>query len=342
MWSVKEFRNSELMQMWIDANKGRMRFGRISIRPNDTVSVEYRRLTANEEKAKVLKIYKTIYALSFGGRSNLIEYKLLIDEIIDKGDYSYLQQCLIINFFIDITNYASINEMKSGTWDQICIQTLTPIQKRLKQLYTSKMVFQNGFNIYSDDPNYISMTFSGPLSSTYSLIATQSQISFDNSATFVYLNKPNIYNVEFRRVNWIVRDGVKTPYELFDHYLINSGTYSYFTQSTYRTTLPRDHGADYLVTTSARDPYSEYNYSLSVTKENYLGMIEEFESYESNPLYYYRSPEIAKVLGFKRTFLRVTIKDNTNFAIFDDINETISEDMNLYNRYVSAVNYILS
>lgn len=342
MWSVKEFRNLELMQVWVEDNKGRMRFGRVAVNPDDTVSVEYKRLTAGEEKAKILKIYKTIFALSFGGRRNLMEYKLLIDEIIDKGDYSYLQQCLIINFFIDITNYASINEMKSGTWDQICIQTLTPIQKRLKQLYKSKMVFQNGFNLYSDDPNYISMTFSGPLSSTYSLVGTQSQLSFDNSATFVYLSKPNIYNIEFRRVNWIVKDGVKTPYELFDHYSINSGTYSYFTQSTYRTTLPRDHGADYLVTTSSRDPYSEYNYSLSITKENYLGMIEEFESYESDPLYYYRSPEIAKVLGFKRTFLRVTKKDHTDFVIFDDVNETISEDMNLYNRYVSAVNYILS
>lgn len=342
MWLIKDFSDNESMLVWVDDNKGRMRFGGVTIRSDETVSLEYRRLTPKEEKSKILKIYKTIYALSFGGRSNIMEYKTLIDEIMDRGDYSYLQQCLTINFSIDITNYASINEMKNDTWDQICFQTLTPIQERLKKLYKSRKVFQNGYDIYSDDLNYISMTFSGPLSSTYSLIATQSQISFNNNASFVYLNNSNIFNIEFKRIKWVVKDGVRVPYELFEHYLINSGTYSYLTQSTYRTTIPRDHGADYIVTTTSRDPYNKYIYSLSISKDNILGKIEEVDSFENNPLYYYRSPEVAKVLGFKRTFLKVTKKDYLESAIFDNVNETISEDMNLYNRYIGAIKYILS
>ena len=47
------------------------------------------------------------------------------------------------------------------------------------------------------------------------------------------------------------------------------------------------------------------------------------------------------VLGFKRTFLKVT-KGGNQPVIFSGVNETISEDMSLYNRYVSAINYILS
>jgi hypothetical protein len=341
MWSIKEFSNSESMQIWIDDNKGRMKFGGVTIHPDDTVSLEYRRLTPNEEKSKILKIYKTIYALSFGGRRNIMEYKSLIDEIIERRDYGYLQQCLTINFNIDISNYASLNEMKNDTWDQICFQSLTPIQERLKKLYKSKMVFQNGYDIFSDDPNYISMTYSGPLSSTYSLIATQSQISFNDNVSFIHLYNSNIFNVEFKRVNWVDRSTGRVPYELFDHHSINSGTYSYFTQSTYRTTLPRDHGSNYLVTTTSRDPYNQHIYDLSISKDNFLGKIEEIDSFENDLLYYYRSPEVAKVLGFKRTFLKVT-KGGNQPVIFDQVDETISEDMSLYNRYVSAIKYILS
>ena len=341
MWLNKDFRNVELMEVWVDDNQGRMKFGGVIINPDDTVSLQYRRLTSAEEKSKILKIYKTIYALSFGGKSNLIEYKLLVDEVIGKKDYSYLQQCLIVNFGIDITNYTSIDQMKSITWEQICFQTRTPVQERLNRLYKSKQVFQNGYDIYSDDPNYISITFSQPLSSTYSVVGVPSEISFTQNGSFIELYSDKIFNVEFKRVNWIDRDGLRVPYELFEHYFINSGTFSYFTQSNYRTTIPRDHGADYIITTSSRDPYKSYNYSLTIIKDNFLGKIEEFDSFENNPLYYKRSSEVAKVLGFKRTYLKVTKRDYTTSVIFNNINETISEDMNLYNRYVSAINYLL-
>ena len=215
------------------------------------------------------------------------------------------------------------------------------IRQLFISIYTILLRASMTYDIYSDYPNYISMTYSGPLSSTYSLIATQSQISFNNNASFIHLYNSNIFNVEFKRVNWINRSTGRVPYELFDHYSINSGTYSYFTQSSYRTTLPRDHGSNYLVTTTSRDPYNQYIYDLSISKNNFLGKIEEIDSFENNPLYYYRSPEVAKVLGFKRTFLKVT-KGGNQPVIFSGVNETISEDMSLYNRYVSAINYILS
>ena len=296
-----------------------------------------------KDKDKIRKIYKTIHKLALGGRNNIMEYKGLVDEVINKGDYSYFKQCLLINFNIDVIDYRSVNEMRNGTWDSICFQTLTPVQERLKSYYKSKMVYQSGYDIYSENPNYIVMTYSGPLSSTYSVVATQSQISFTYS-TDLYINLSNnhIYNVEFKRVNWIDRGDGRVPYELFQHYSIDSGTFSYLTQSTYKTTIPTDHGADYVVTTTTRDPYYQYNYSLGISRDSYLGKIEEIDSFENDPLYYKRSPEVAKILGFKRTYLKVTKKGHVDYLIFNEVNEFVSEDMNLFNRYVSAIKYLLS
>ena len=183
------------------------------------------------------------------------------------------------------------------------------------------------------------MVLPEPLSPT---IATQSQISF-TSSTDLYINLSNnhIYNVEFKRVNWIDRGNGRVPYELFQHYSINSGTFSYLTQSTYKTTIPTDHGSDYVITTTSRDPYNQYNYTLDISRDSYLGKIEEIDSFENDPLYYKRSPEVAKILGFKRTYLKVIKKGHTDVLIFNEVNELISEDMNLFNRYVSAINYLL-
>jgi hypothetical protein len=296
-----------------------------------------------KDKDKIRKIYKTIHKIAMNGRNNIMYYKDLVDEIVNKGDYSYFKQCLLINFGIDVINYRSVNEMKNGTWDSICFQTLTPVQERLKSYYKTKMIYQNGYDIYSDDPNYVSMTYSGPLSSTYSLIGTQSQVSFtSNTDLYINLSNNHIYDVDFKRVNWIDRGNGRVPYELFDHYSINSGTFSYLTQSTYKTTIPTDHGGDYVVTTTSRNPYYKYNYSLGISRDSYLGKIEEIDSFENDPLYYYRSPEVAKILGFKRTYLKVTKRGHTDFLIFNEVNELISEDMNLFNRYVSAIKYILS
>lgn len=295
-----------------------------------------------KDKDKIRKIYKTIHKIALSGRNNIIEYKSLIDDIVNRGDYSYFTQCLLINFNIDVINYRSVNEIKSGTWESICFQTLTPVQERLKSHYKSKMIYQSGYDIYSDNPDFISMTYSGPLSSTYSTIATQSQISFTSSSDlYINLSDDHIYNVEFKRVNWIDRGNGRVPYELFQHYSINSGTFSYLTQSTYKTTIPTDHGSDYVITTTSRDPYNQYNYTLDISRDSYLGKIEEIDSFENDPLYYKRSPEVAKILGFKRTYLKVIKKGHTDVLIFNEVNELISEDMNLFNRYVSAIKYLL-
>lgn len=440
---------------------------------------------SQKERDKIKKIYITINRLALGGRNFALDYRILVDEIIEKKDYSYLGQVLLIYYDIDIRSYRNINEVKELTWNEICFKTSTPLQQKLKTLHKANNVFQNGFDFYSDDPKYLVMTYSGPLSSTYSVLATQSQISFTYSNDiYINIQNPNVYNVKFQRINWINRDGVRSPLDLYDHHTIASGTYSYLTQSTYKTTIPIDHGSDYLVTTTARDPYEKQIYSFNLSKENYIGKIEEvdvwmdspepyyqyvtltysqplsstysviatqsqvgfsydvennltvyldnpygasgstepyvyelefnlvkwkngvptnlnynrkinsstqsyltspayiielpvnpfsdtgtqfiitskaknvgktasinqfysldfqtnnYEQVQDSPFYFYRSPEVATKLGYKRTFLKATKNGSITSQLFFSINTLISEELNLYNRYVNAINYL--
>ena len=245
-------------------------------------------MTKNE-KAKIFKIYRTINAIAIGGRDNFFEYKKLVDEIVSKGDYSYFGMALLTRYQIDISNYNSIVDVKNNTWESICFQTLTPTQQKLKTLFKDKNIYQNGFDVYSNDTKYLSLTFSGPLSSTYSLTGSQSQISFTYSnGIYINLDNPNTYNIDFKRIGWKIDGDTKTPTDLFDYHSISSGTWSYLTQSSYGTTIPIDHGSDYLITTYARDPYVKETYSFNLSKDNYIGKIEEIVALTDRETDYYQ------------------------------------------------------
>ena len=266
------------------------------------------------EKNKIFKIYRTINALAIGGKGNFMEYKNLVDEIVSKGDYNYFKMTLLIRYRIEVSNYRSINEMKNSTWESICFQTLTPTQQKLKVLYKQKNIYQNGYDVYSDNPKYLTFTYSGPLSSTYSQLATQSQISFTYSTgVFIELDNPNTYNVEFKRIDWQINNGVRTPIDLFDYYSISSGTYSYLTQSLYNTTIPIDHGSDYLITTYARDPYLEQIYSFNLSKDNYIGKIEEIDVLTDRASDYYEYMTMTYSGPLSSTYSQLATQSHISF-----------------------------
>mgnify|MGYP003331151703 CR=1 FL=1 len=118
----------------------------------------------------------------------MLYYKSLVSEIIDKGDYDYFAQCLIINYNIDVMKYRSISEMENATWENICFQALTPVQEKLKTFYSKQNIYQLGYNIYSDDISYLSLTWSSPLSATFSVVGTSSRISFSQVNNLVNIN----------------------------------------------------------------------------------------------------------------------------------------------------------
>lgn len=71
-----------------------------------------------------------------------------------------------------------------------------------------------------------------------------------------------------------------------------------------------------------------------------LGQIKEDGVYTDETKYYIKNREYARITGTRKTFLRV-IKDGVE-TIIDEDNLRISEENNLYNRYVIAVNLLLS
>lgn len=236
---------------------------------------------ANDEKTKIFKIYRTINAIAIGGKDNLFEYKNLVDEIISKGDYTYFRMCLYIRYKIDITIWKSIDEVKIRTWDLICFQTLNSLQQKLKILYKENLIFQNGNDFYSDNPKWISMTYS-KLSSTYSL-ATQSDINFNitNNELMINLNENNVFNLEFKSIDFpgepIIKSNLGT---------INSGTWSYLGDLTYKTPIDPMVAGDYLINKKTRDEYTDFNYLLNIKRDNYLGHIEEVDVWTENPVDY--------------------------------------------------------
>lgn len=73
---------------------------------------------------------------------------------------------------------------------------------------------------------------------------------------------------------------------------------------------------------------------------NLLGQIYEEATYSNEYNYYIKNREYARITGTRKTFLRV-VKD-TSELIVDENNIRLSEDNNLYNRYVIAVNFLLN
>ena len=103
----------------------------------------------NLNRKKIDKIYSRIDKLATKGKDYLNDYKKLIDEIINKGEYSLFESCLAQYYTIDINKIPTVQDVKDTTWDTILIQTNTPFSKKLQKIYNNKNVYQVGYNIYN-------------------------------------------------------------------------------------------------------------------------------------------------------------------------------------------------
>jgi hypothetical protein len=129
-----------------------------------------------------------------------------------------------------------------------------------------------------------------------------------------------------------------------------SGGFLPFT--SYRTEMTTDHSTQFLVTTYERARYDslgnktgEYrilNYELELSKDNYLGQIIEEGIYTDEYKYLIKNREYARITKTRKTFLEVKKFGATQSVIIDQDDLKLSEDNNLYNRYVIAVNLLLS
>lgn len=84
-------------------------------------------------------------------------------------------------------------------------------------------------------------------------------------------------------------------------------------------------------------------YEYDNQKDYIIGQIVEEEYYDKGVEYYLQNKEYARIKGNLRKFLRVTRINNQNVnetILIDDIDENISEDENLFNRYKKAIQYL--
>jgi hypothetical protein len=104
-------------------------------------------------RKKLQKIYKDIDKIAKKGRDNIQEYKDYIDEIINNGDFGYLEQCLYYYYNIEINE--NIDYVKNRTYNDILFNTHSNFLIKLKRLFQSKDIYQVGLDYYLSSNNEI-------------------------------------------------------------------------------------------------------------------------------------------------------------------------------------------
>lgn len=73
-----------------------------------------------------------------------------------------------------------------------------------------------------------------------------------------------------------------------------------------------------------------------------LGEIREEEVRTDNFEYYLKNGNYARLIGERRTYLKVKKRKENGYILIDSVNDEISEENNLINRYKEALDYLYS
>lgn len=300
----------------------------------------------NQDKKKIEKIFSRIDKLATKGKDQIQEYYKLIDELIDKGEYSYLEQCLSKFYEIEVGSFNNVVDIKTKTWNDILFLTNTSFSKKLKKLYDSKNVYQIAFDIHSDSASIVGLTVSLPLSITYSTTSSTQSVIPSKNGNYVYLNTndESVYKLDIFRAEWDMVDGTYQP---IPRSLKQLQTIEVFaTQSLYQTEIPISHGREYLVKSYSRksspNSFVKLNYKLTLTKDSLIGKIVEIDTFTQKGEYFLQNKEFAKVMGNRTTYLEAIKTGDTQSYIITSESLSLSEEQNLINRYKIAVEYLLS
>jgi thymidylate synthase ThyX len=110
----------------------------------------------NQYARKVDKIYKRIDKIaSTSGLDGLLEYKVYIDEIIQKGEYAIFMDVLDKYYSIETSNFDNVRDVKDKTWNDICFGSNSQFLNLLKKLYDRLGVYQQSYFIYRQSDNQI-------------------------------------------------------------------------------------------------------------------------------------------------------------------------------------------
>ena len=114
---------------------------------------------ASFQERQLAKLNLRIEKITLKGKDNYIEYSKLIDELIEKGEYSVFEQCLYYYYGLSLQNITSIDSIKKTSFREICFQTNSSFQIKLKKLYDEYEVYQTGFDIYSNKKDFLQLDF---------------------------------------------------------------------------------------------------------------------------------------------------------------------------------------
>jgi hypothetical protein len=114
------------------------------------------------------------------------------------------------------------------------------------------------------------------------------------------------------------------------------------TQSSYRLDIPTTFDSQWLINAKERSTFRESNYKLSLNTNKYLGSIVEVDVLSEETKYYIKNRQFSRIMNTRRNILEVNKIGATQSFIISDYNFEISDDENIYNKYVTAINFLIS
>lgn len=160
---------------------------------------------------KLEKIFNKVGQIASKGRENKLEYSKYIDELIEKGDFVSFQEMLNIFYQMDTINIMDVNDLKSRTWNEICFQTKSTFLTKLSKLYKQKGVYQQSYNIYTENVNIVNLYLSNKLSSTFSVTGLTPSINLKKNGEKVELQvyDNDITTIQVQKSTWEINDESK-------------------------------------------------------------------------------------------------------------------------------------
>lgn len=294
-----------------------------------------------KERKIIEKIINKIDQIAKKGKDYINEYYRYIDDLVQKGEYSYFQQALDLGYKIDTLDIP-IPDVKKKTWKEILFQTNSTFLTKLKKIYDTKSVYQIGFNIYNQDLNRIQLSLSSVLSTTYSVISLTPSIAMTMSNGIIYLNAKDgdTFNINISKADWTMVNSINTPtnQSLIQQIIVTQS-------ATFSTTISTTYAHKYLIELSTRSTPIYSNHEFSITQNTYLGQIKEVDNYSPDVKYLIENKEFAKLMNNKTTYLEV-VKLNSDIELVDDTNYpwdlSLTNDQNLLIRYTAAIDILLS
>lgn len=257
----------------------------------------------NPIKIEIDKIYKKIDKIAKKGNDNYIEYHIYIDDLIKKGKYAILLECMDLKFNYNGT-FLDIPTLKKESWKEILFQTNTTIQDLKYNLLKSKGVYQQGLDYYKDIP----LTSAKVIDSS-GKGAELTPIVIDGFVSSIRVTKTG------------------SNYSASASIIISGGIGTASASPVVRA------GKIYLVNIGLTG--SGHNQSYKI------GKITEHDIYQENIGIKVTNDLYQKIIGNKTTLLVATKDGLTQSATFSSWNSDFTYDKNLSNLYNKAINYLL-